>query len=254
MIEIWYNITTEVTFYILLMNTWRRFKRKESIDIFTTKYIIQKKNMKRIVMLLLAITISLSLCACDVPAKRNIDTSDSETRKSLPISKNTISAAFDYILGLKPGETADAVEDNDEWNDVSDWTDSAAAEEDSYRTFLPQEEIQNENKSADFSAFNGSFEGGGVPYEEYYIGRWGATISNASSDSILFSFGQSESDYYVENVMLYRQSDGSYQGRGLSTWGESYFTVLLESPDYITVTVEGNAESTGTEKLYRSEF
>ena len=108
-------------------------------------------------------------------------------------------------------------------------------------------------QNADFSVFNGRYKGGGtpIPNSEYSIGEWSATLSDVTKDSMNLSFGISESDYGVDMV-LHRQSDGSYYGSGSSSWGGySYITILLDSPERISLTVSGVADSTGTEWLYK---
>ena len=99
----------------------------------------------------------------------------------------------------------------------------------------------------------GSYRGGGtlIPGSIYKIGQWNAHISNATSNSINLSFGQGESDYYIDDMLLYKQENGSYYGVGYSTWGESYITIWIESSDCISLTVSGNADQTGTEYLYK---
>lgn len=106
---------------------------------------------------------------------------------------------------------------------------------------------------ADYSVFDGEYAGGGVPLPEteYFIGEWRATLSNVTKDSMQLFFGQSESDYYVD-MTLYRQQDGSYYGSGYSSWeGYSYITIWLDSPERISLTVSGSADTTGTEWLYK---
>ncbi len=107
--------------------------------------------------------------------------------------------------------------------------------------------------NADYSIFNGSYAGGGVtvPGEGYTIGEWYAELSDVTKDSMKLSFGQSESDYYVD-MTLHRQPDGSYYGSGYSSWdGYSYITIWLESAERISLTVSGTADKKGTEWLYR---
>ena len=57
----------------------------------------------------------------------------------------------------------------------------------------------------------GSYSGGGIsiPGSIYKIGQWSAYISNVTSNSINLSFGQSESDYYIDDMILYKQENGS---------------------------------------------
>ncbi len=111
----------------------------------------------------------------------------------------------------------------------------------------------------DKSAYNGYFSGGGFPYYSYYykkidyIGKWHGVVKNATASSIVFGISQGESDYYTDAVTLYRQSNGSYKGTAYSSWGTSYLTVWLETPDQITVTVSGNASQIGTKTLYRTK-
>lgn len=96
------------------------------------------------------------------------------------------------------------------------------------------------------SDYNGNYQ------NSAYIGRWQATISSATTKSIVFSISQSESDYEVRDVVLTRQSNGSYKGNGISSGrGRSYFTVWLENSSRISVTISGDAEQTGTQKLYK---
>ena len=104
-----------------------------------------------------------------------------------------------------------------------------------------------------YSDFNGSYSGGGVQVsgEKYKIGEWRATITNVSEESLNLSFSQSESDYYIDNMILKKQANGDYYGVGNSTWGTSYITIWLETPQKISLTVLGNADQTGTEYLYK---
>lgn len=105
-----------------------------------------------------------------------------------------------------------------------------------------------------YAAYNGNYSGGGMlaPGCEYPIGQWGALISNAGPYSINLKFGQSESDYYIKDMILYRQENGSYYGVGNSSWGTSCITVWLESPQRILLTVSGKASQLGTEYLYKN--
>ena len=115
-------------------------------------------------------------------------------------------------------------------------------------------ECNNENAP---SAYDGYYRGGGTPYHDNYInaicyiGEWHVLISNTTTNSLTFSISQSESDYNVADAFLIRQCDGSYKGDFYSSWGMSYFTVWLESANCISVTVSGNADAIGTEKLYK---
>lgn len=114
--------------------------------------------------------------------------------------------------------------------------------------------IEKVQTTIDYSVFNGNYIGGGVyiPGERYAIGRWSAVLDNVTENSLNLNFGQSESDYSV-SMVLYRQENGSYYGKGYSTWDAmSYITIWLESPQTISLTVSGSADSVGTEKLYRS--
>ena len=113
--------------------------------------------------------------------------------------------------------------------------------------------INTENAESDYTVFNGYYKGGGtpIPNSEYSIGEWRAMLSNVTKDSINLSFVQSESDYGVE-LTLHRQPDGSYYGSGYSSWnGYSHITIWLDSPERISLTVSGVADSTGTEWLYK---
>ena len=135
-------------------------------------------------------------------------------------------------------------------NKESLYTDKSDNKERQQETKKPTEVKNN------FDIYNGNFQGGGTPMDGgngqvVYLGRWSATISFATQDSFLFDFSQGESDYYVEKVQMDRQSDGSYKGTALSSWGKSYFTIRLDASDRITVTVSGDADMTGTETLYR---
>lgn len=120
-----------------------------------------------------------------------------------------------------------------------------------------KQKINEWNKKYALSAYNGYYRGGGKPYNDNYtnaicyIGEWYVRISNTTTNSLTFSIAQSESDYFVSDIILTRQSNGSYKGNCNSSWGMSYFTVWLESANCISVTVSGNADSTGTEKLYK---
>lgn len=104
-----------------------------------------------------------------------------------------------------------------------------------------------------YKKYNGTYCGGGVqiPGSIYSIGQWSAQITNASAEYLNLAFGQSESDYYIDDMVLYRQDNGSYYGDGDSTWGISYITIWLETPERISLTVSGNASETGTEYLYK---
>ena len=118
----------------------------------------------------------------------------------------------------------------------------------------PEDAIESAYELSDFI---GSFLGGGTPIESEdgsieYIGTWTVNISNTTQNSFLLQFNQNESDYYLNDVMMKRQSDGSYKGHAMSDWGgESRFTIWLENPNRISVTVENDADSLGTETLHR---
>ena len=99
----------------------------------------------------------------------------------------------------------------------------------------------------------GNYNGGGIsiPGSIDKIGQWNAYISKVTSNSINLSFGQSESDYYIDDMILYKQENGSYYGVGYSTWGRSNITIWVKSSNCISLTVSENADQTGTEYLYR---
>ncbi|MDD6484506.1 MAG: hypothetical protein PUF72_08020 [Clostridiales bacterium] len=104
-----------------------------------------------------------------------------------------------------------------------------------------------------YTMCNGSYSGGGtqIPGSIYFIGQWHAIITNATANSMNLAFGQSESDYHIDNMILYRQENGSYYGIGYSTWGTSYITIYLETPQCISLTVSGDADQIGTKYLYK---
>ena len=121
------------------------------------------------------------------------------------------------------------------------------------KDYEPIEEIPMTQTVEEMPTIEGSYSGGGtlIPGSIYKIGQWNAYINNVTSDSINLSFGQGESDYYIDDMILYRQNNGSYYGVGYSSWGASYITIWLESPERISITVAGKADQTGTEYLYR---
>lgn len=104
-----------------------------------------------------------------------------------------------------------------------------------------------------YNVYNGEYCGGGfqVPGETYKIGRWYVTINDTTVSTMRLSLGQSESDFQVDDVILYRCNDGSYYGVGKSSWGTSYITAWLETPQRIYVSVSGAADQVGGEYLYK---
>ena len=115
------------------------------------------------------------------------------------------------------------------------------------------QEVIKEDSAEDFYVYNGLYEGGGVfiPRENAYIGLWTAVLDNVTSESMKVMFSVNESDYYV-SMILYKQKDGSYYGVGNSSWGKSYITVWLISPQNISLTVSGAADTKGTEILRKN--
>lgn len=120
-------------------------------------------------------------------------------------------------------------------------------------TDLPMKDYAPIKEYPSVQIIAGNYNGGGIsiPGSIDKIGQWNAYISKVTSNSINLSFGQSESDYYIDDMILYKQENGSYYGVGYSTWGRSDITIWVKSSNCISLTVSGNADQTGTEYLYR---
>ena len=99
----------------------------------------------------------------------------------------------------------------------------------------------------DYSEWNGRYLG------RYEVGQWRATISNMTENSMNLTFVQSESDCFIEDMILYKQEDGSYYGVGETLYGKANIEISLESPGCICLSATGFVNQMGMEYLYKEK-
>ena len=119
-----------------------------------------------------------------------------------------------------------------------------------------QENTFPENDMSEYySTLNGRYSGGGVkdPNSSIVIGQWHATISNATESSMNLAFVQSESDCFIEDMILYKQEDGSYYGTGETLSGKAYITINIKSAECISLSATGFVNQMGMEHLYKDK-
>lgn len=143
--------------------------------------------------------------------------------------------------------------DEFQWFCDANWGNMNSGQQTYALDYLDGAKASIQNLYNQYNVYNGYYRGGGVqvPGNTYKIGEWHASISNTTANSLTLTFSQSESDYYIDNIVLYRCKNGSYYGAGKSSWGTSYITVWLETPQRIHLTVSGPSDTRGSNYLYK---
>lgn len=138
---------------------------------------------------------------------------------------------------------------------VSDYSERDGFIESSEKISLQENTFSKQDMNEFYSLLNGRYSGGGVkdPNSSIVIGQWHATISNATENSMNLAFVQSESDCFIEDMILYKQEDGSYYGTGETLSGKAHITINIKSAECISVSASGFVNQMGMEYLYKEE-